>query len=280
MAGPRALVCGNVTLDRFGDGCLPGGGAWYAARALRALGADVRLFTCAGEDFPPDALEGVEAEIVPAPRTTSFVNAYGPAGRTQRVLAAAPPLDARRLPRSARGADVLLLAPILGETEPAPFVAAAAASRVGLAVQGLVRAVLPDGTVAQPRWELDPASLAGVDVAFVGEDDLRGQGDLVARLEAAVPMVVLTRGAAGCELAVRGERRRIGVFPAREVDPTGAGDVFAAGFLFALAGGAEPVEAARFGAAAGSIVVEGVGGERLDRVGEAALRVREVKVIG
>jgi sugar/nucleoside kinase (ribokinase family) len=63
------------------------------------------------------------------------------------------------------------------------------------------------------------------------------------------------------------------------VDPTGAGDVFAAGYLFAIAGGAEPVEAARLGAAAASIVVEGVGGERLDRVGEAFERARSVPVL-
>jgi hypothetical protein len=62
----------------------------------------------------------------------------------------------------------------------------------------------------------------------VGEDDLRGQGDLVARLAAVVPIVVFTAAR-----RLRGDRGRParprGVFPTREVDPTGAGDVFAAG---------------------------------------------------
>jgi sugar/nucleoside kinase (ribokinase family) len=115
-------------------------------------------------------------------------------------------------------------------------------------------------------------------VVILGEDDVRGQGDLVARLARAVPLVAFTLGAQGCALLERGRTRRVGAFPTREVDPTGAGDVFAAGLLFALAGGAEPVEAARLGAAAASFVVEGVGGAELGRVGGAFSRVAGVPV--
>jgi sugar/nucleoside kinase (ribokinase family) len=280
VARLRALVCGHVTLDRFGERLLPGGAAYYAGRALRALGADVSILTSAGSDFPREALRGLAAEIVPARATTTFVNVHGPAGRTQRVLAAAPPLDASRLPAAARGADLVLLAPVLGETEPRSFLGAAAARTSGLGIQGLVRTVQEGGTVAQPPAALDGTALAGLDVIFAGEDDLRGQGDLARRLAAAAPIVVLTHGESGCELLVRGERRRVGVHPAREVDPTGAGDVFAAGFLFALARGDGPVEAARLGAAAASIVVEGLAGERLDAIGEAFARARDVPVVG
>ena len=62
------------------------------------------------------------------------------------------------------------------------------------------------------------------------------------------------------------------------MDPTGAGDVFAAAMLLALARGDDPVSAARLGAAAASIVVEGRGGETLARVGEAWERVARVPV--
>jgi sugar/nucleoside kinase (ribokinase family) len=43
------------------------------------------------------------------------------------------------------------------------------------------------------------------------------------------------------------------------VDPTGAGDAFAAAYLIALDEGADPWQAARFAAAAASFVVEAVG---------------------
>ncbi|MFO0583783.1 MAG: PfkB family carbohydrate kinase [Anaeromyxobacter sp.] len=279
--GPiTALHVGHVTLDRRGDGLVPGGSAWFAARALLALGASPRLATAAGPDHPADALHGLPAAVAPAPATTIFENVHGPDGRRrQRVLAAAPPLSPDALPPGPawRRVDVLHLAPVLDELVPAAWVEAVEARVVGLGVQGLLRRLAPDGTVLQPAWT--PGDLRGVGVVFVGEDDLAGQDGLVERLRAAVPVVVLTRAARGCEVHAGGRIVRVGAFPAREVDPTGAGDAFAAGWLLAAAEGAGPVEAARLGAAAGSIAVEGVGGAALGRMGEARERARAVPVL-
>ena len=311
-ARPVALVCGHATLDRLGGKLVPGGSVYYAAHTLAALGAEVRVVTAAGPDFPGDAFrltpgpgprprpgpgppavqvqDQVEVQdqvhagtlsalVLPAPATTVFENVYGPGGRrAQRVLSSAPPLEPSSVPAAWRDPDLLLLAPVLGELDPGAFVRTVRARHVGVCVQGLVRAVRADGSVV-PRRLAPDAGLAGVAAAFVGEDEAAGQPDLVARLAAAVPIVALTHGSLGCEVIVRGGApRRVGVHPAREVDPTGAGDVFAAAFLLALARGDDPVGAARLGAAAASIVVEGHGGEALPRVGEAWDRVLRVPV--
>jgi sugar/nucleoside kinase (ribokinase family) len=278
-SAPTAVVCGNVTLDRTPAGLPPGGPAYFAGRAWSALGAAARVLTAAADDFPADALAGVEVVRVPAPATTVFENRYGADGaRVQRVEARAGPLAPPRLPADWRGADVLHLVPVLDELDAAAFRAAVAPRLTGLCAQGLLRRVGPDGAVLQPPWEPDPALLAALDVVVLGEDDVRGQGDLVARLARAVPIVAFTQGARGCEITWRGRTRHVGVYATREVDPTGAGDVFAAGFLFALAQGAEPVEAARLGAAAASFVVEGSGGEALPRVAGAFGRLAGVPV--
>lgn len=288
MAALTALVCGHVTLDWIGGARFTGGSAFYAAHALAALGARVRVFTAAASDLPGSALVerhatpasgSIDALVVPAPATTTFVNAYAPGGgRTQRVLAAAPPLDAALLPLAWRSADLLLLAPVVGELGPAAFARAVRAPVVGLVVQGLVRAVQPDGGVVPRRLEPEGAALAGVSAAFIGEDEAAGQPDLVSRLAAAIPVVVLTHGVGGCEVIAGGRTRHVGVHRAVEVDPTGAGDVFAAAFLLALARGDDPLDAARLGAAAASIVVEGRGGEALPRVAEAWERALRVPV--
>jgi predicted nicotinamide N-methyase/sugar/nucleoside kinase (ribokinase family) len=283
-ACPTALVCGHATIDRLGGETLPGGSVYYAAHALAALGADVRALTAAGTDLPagalcavPGAAGAIEATVVPAPATTAFENAYGPGReRRQRAVAAAPRLDPAHLPARWRDADLLFLAPVLGELDPGAFASYVRAPVVGLGVQGLVRAVRGDGTVVPRRWEPEPAALAGVAAAFLGDDEVAGQPDLVERLAAAVPLVVFTHGPRGCDLLAGGRVRRVGTHPAREVDPTGAGDVFAAAFLLALAGGAAPVEAARLGAAAASIAVEARGGAALARVGEARERAARV----
>jgi predicted nicotinamide N-methyase/sugar/nucleoside kinase (ribokinase family) len=299
-----ALVCGHVTLDRTDRGVLPGGSAYYAAHALAALGAEVRVLTAAGPDFPREALRfparrtatstptpaapaepltpgSIEPIILPAPATTVFENAYDAAGRrSQRVLAAAPPLDPADLPSAWRGADILLLAPVLGEIDVGAFLGTVRAPAVGLTVQGLVRAVRPDRTVVPRPLAPDPAALRGVTAAFLGDDEGAGQPDLAGLLAATVPIVVFTHGVRGCEVIEGGRVRRIGVHPAREVDPTGAGDAFAAAFLLALARGEDPIGAARLGAAAGSIAVEGRGAEALSRAGEASARAARVPILG
>lgn len=299
MIIPNALVCGHATLDRIGGALVPGGSVYFAARALAALGAGVRVLTAAGEDFPRDALRAtpetptpavaatatpaaagtIDALILLSNATTIFENVYAADGRrSQRVLSTAPPLDAARLPAAWRQADLLFLAPVLAEVDPAAFVTAVRARVVGLGVQGLVREVGADGVVSPRRWEPDRAALRGVTAAVLGDDEAAGQPDLAGRLAAAVPIVVFTHGARGCEVIVRGRTWRVGIHAAREVDPTGAGDVFAAAFLLALASGEDPTDAARLGAAAASIVVEGRGGESLPRIGEAWARAARVPV--
>ena len=279
MPPPRVLVCGHVTLDRYDDALLPGGSAYYAGHAYRALGAHVWVATTAGPDFPREALAGLEADVAPAPRTTSFENRYTANGRrSHSVSAIAPRLEASHLVARWRTPDLLHLAPVVGEVDLRSWLGAVSARLVGLGVQGCVRAVLPDGQVAQPRWDLDRADLAGVSAACLGEDDLDGQGDLLDRLAAVVPIVAFTHSGRGCDVIVRGRTRRLGVYRTCEVEPTGAGDVFAAGFLLGLARGDDPVDAARLGTAAASVVVEGRAGKTLGRVGEAYARLASVPV--
>lgn len=278
---PTVVVCGNVTLDRTPAGFAPGGPAYYAGQAWRALGAEVRVLTATGGDFPGEALRGVEAELVRSAATTVFQNRYGPDGaRTQRVEAQAGPLSPQSLPAGWRRPDVLHTVPVLSEVDPPAFREALRPRLTGLCAQGLVRVVGVDGTVTQPPWEPSPALLSAIDAVILSEDDLRGQGDLLDRLVRAVPVVAFTRGARGCDIIVRGRTTRVGVFPVEEVDPTGAGDVFAAGFLFAMAQGAPPPEAARLGAAAASFVVEAPGGTALPRVRDAFARRERVSILG
>ncbi|HEX2624096.1 MAG TPA: adenosine kinase [Sphingomicrobium sp.] len=80
----------------------------------------------------------------------------------------------------------------------------------------------------------------GVDLLFANEDEalqLTGRGDLesaVAELSVKVPTLVITRGAAGAIAVEGGHTVRVPAMPVpRVVDTTGAGDLFAAGFLVA-----------------------------------------------
>ncbi|MFX5187547.1 PfkB family carbohydrate kinase, partial [Acinetobacter baumannii] len=55
----------------------------------------------------------------------------------------------------------------------------------------------------------------------------------IAVLSAQVPVLVVTHGAEGAQAVAHGERARVAAAPGSHVvDTTGAGDLFAAGFLF------------------------------------------------
>jgi 2-dehydro-3-deoxygluconokinase len=61
-----------------------------------------------------------------------------------------------------------------------------------------------------------------------------------------VPDVILTLGSLGSIVITGDTIQRIAAKEiAGEVDPTGAGDTFSAGYLVARAAGADPIEAAR-----------------------------------
>ena len=74
-----------------------------------------------------------------------------------------------------------------------------------------------------------------------------------------MPVGVLTADRAGALLFVNGERYEVQPRQAREVDPTGAGDVFAATFLIQYQRDGDPWLAAAAAACAGSLAVEGEG---------------------
>jgi sugar/nucleoside kinase (ribokinase family) len=257
---PDFVVVGNVVRDVTPDGWVAGGTAVYACAVALGLGRRVGVVTAAPADvvaagLPPDAAVA-RAGVTAA---TSYENVYTPEGRVQYLRAAGEPVPPETLPEAWTHARAVLLGPVYHEVGTA--LAGRFSSRVGLCAQGFLRRAGPDGRVSPlpPReWDAAPL-LRRVSVLFLSDEDLRaGSGVPPAWLDA-VPLTVLTAGRHGARVYSRGRWWRVAAHPAREVDPTGAGDSFAAAFLVALDEGAEPVEAARFAAVVASFTIEGVG---------------------
>jgi len=288
------VVCvGQVTHDRYGADLVAGGCACFGALCARALGAKVRLLTSVGQDFRLDAaLTDLEVHALRGGATTVFTNTYPEGGhRVQKVDAAAPAIPLAALPDAWRAADVLLLAPVFGELDlREPWFSAVDARVRAVCLQGfmkdadpvtgLVRAVdeeyLRSQVTALQVTALQtalqrPGLHAGVDAIFLSEEDLAcfGFPDLLDLLRAATPLVFVTRGADGCDIHTPDGVLHVGVFPAHAVDPTGAGDTFAAATACALACGCAPAEAARLGAASASVVVGFEGSRDMPAVARA-----------
>ena len=90
---------------------------------------------------------------------------------------------------------------------------------------------------------------------------------------ARVRIVVLTRGARGATVYAGDGVLHVPAFPAREVDPTGAGDVFAAAFAIRYHEEKDLLGAARFAAATASFVVEGPGGSTIPSLAQVEQRM-------
>jgi len=103
----------------------------------------------------------------------------------------------------------------------------------------------------------------GTDVLFANADEARvlvGSAEPGALVSAGVAAAVVKLGAGGAVWADRsGRTASAQAEPVTPVDPTGAGDAFAAGFLAAWLTGAEPEEALRAGARLGARAVASIG---------------------
>jgi len=105
-----------------------------------------------------------------------------------------------------------------------------------------------------------------VDILFANEDEIRsltGAADLeaaVAEVAAKVPLLVVTRSEKGALAVAGGERADVPAEPVEKVvDTTGAGDLFAAGFLAAHARGEGLERSLRTGAIAAAEVISHYG---------------------
>lgn len=243
-----ALTAGHLTRDRYPAGFEPGGGVWYVGHAWQAMdrGIEPRAMIAAHPSDVPQTWPGAVA-VQAAPVTTTFHNAYGPAGRVMRLEGQAPPVRVDALPARWRRCDLLMLAPVAGEIDPVRWLAGVEAKLSAAGLQGWLKQREGEVFVARPA-AFDPGALRGLDVAFLSDEDYGGDASWLAALRAVVPRVVVTHGDKGCTVFEGRRATAVAVEPVAEVDPTGAGDTFAAGMSAALANGMSALDAARVGA--------------------------------
>lgn len=256
------LAVGHVTRDLLpAGGEAPGGTARYAAAAAARLGLRAAILTAAPPDQIAPAPAGVAVALSPSPCLTTFENRYGPDGRRQWLHALARPIDLGLVPAAWRAAPIVHLAPVAAELDLAMALSAFRGALVGVTPQGWMRSWDPalPAEVRPARWRPDPALLRHVGLLVLSAEDLAGDEALAAGCGDHCPLVVVTRGAAGATLYRHGAPHPIAPFPARERDPTGAGDVFAAAMLARLRETGDPLRAAIFASAAAALSVEGPG---------------------
>ncbi len=131
------------------------------------------------------------------------------------------------------------------------------------------------------RWREDLLDFlsAATDVLFANENELLALcqtddfEDAVDRVRTLVPLAAVTRSEKGSLVLAGGQAHEIEAFPVEKViDTTGAGDQYAAGFLYGLARGRPLPECGRLGALAAAEVISHYGPRPMVSLAELAAK--------
>jgi 1D-myo-inositol 3-kinase len=273
---PDFLVIGHVTKDLQEDGYTIGGTVTFASLTSRNLGQRTAVVTRASPDLRLNPLyQGIEVLRLPSPVTSTFQNFYSTDGtRTQFLRAVAGPIKAEDIPPAWREAKAVLLGPLTGELEGS-IVEIFPNSLIGVTPQGWMRRWDGDGRVFPKPWDGAAEVLSCAKVVVFSENDIERDESVIQAYARMAEILVVTQGARGATVYYRGEARRLPAFDTIEIDPTGAGDVFAAAYLIELERSGDPYAAAHFANCVASFIVEKPGIEGIPTLEQVEQRLAQ-----
>ena len=108
-----------------------------------------------------------------------------------------------------------------------------------------------------------------VDVLFANEEEAKAftgkeEDEALEEMSKYADISILKLGKRGSLINFNGEVVKVGVIPADSVDTTGAGDLYASGFLYGLAHGLTPEQCGRIGAVTSGNVIQVIGPKMSD----------------
>jgi len=254
---PQYIAIGHITHDLVGNGITPGGPALYAACTSRNLGLATGMLTSFSQPLlQPSLLHDIQIHAKPAKHTTTFVNLYNERGERRQIIeSVAEPLSPDMLPPNWQHVPIVNICPVANEYT-ADMVRLFAHALIGVCPQGWMRRWNQKGQVFRKAWENFQDVLPEVDVVFFSEEDVDNPPQVVQTYLKYTKMVVVTQGKRGATAYTSQRSYQAPAFPANEVDPTGAGDVFATAFLIKYFETRDIPAALRFANCVASFVVE------------------------
>jgi sugar/nucleoside kinase (ribokinase family) len=183
---------------------------------------------------------------VPSESTTTFENRYQDGQRTQVAYSIAEPLAAADLPEVWRAPKIAHVGPILEECLPDLRDAFEPAAFLGVTPQGWMRFRDASGRIHPRVWRDAEAWLSQASAVVLSLDDVGRNWTLIDSYARMTDLLVVTQGWLGGVLFQSGQSSSFSAPTAREIDPTGAGDIFSTCFFSQVAAGCDPRVAVRF----------------------------------
>ena len=262
---PEILVIGHVTKDKYEDQYRVGGAAYYGSVTAKKLGKNVCLVTSHADDFKfPEEMFGIDLINVPSPSTTTFHNIYSQeeygGSRTQFLSSCANRISIASIPSVWRNPDIVYLAPMVDEIG-LDVASAFPNSKVVASIQGWARHWGPNGKIYSKAWD-GKDILPYVDVAVCSIEDIHSNDNLKTWIDC-VPILIVTFGSGGSKIYEFGSCVDVDPVPNTEVDPTGAGDVYACSFMIRYMETKDSLKSANFASLVAGLSVRSYGTEGL-----------------
>lgn len=256
------LLVGTVTKDLLPDDrFVYGGTVNYAGVVVKNLGWQPVIVTAAAPDFaPPAHLTEAEWHVVPAAVTTTFRNIYTPQGRRQTVGPIARSIGPTDIPAAYHRLPLVHLCPLAQDVEVAVADVFAQVTLV-TTPQGWLRRWDEQGLVSLGSWRGATEILPKLQATVISIEDIEGDWSIAEQWAAQTAILIVTQDKDGCTVFHDGQRYVVPPRPAQPVDPTGAGDVFAAAFFIRYFETDDLWEAAYFANVVASMAIERIGPE-------------------
>ena len=237
-----------------------GGPPSYINSVLKKSGLKYTIISKVGKDFP--AKEISFSPIVTKKPSTKFILEYFNGSRTLYSPEACEPIKPEDVKMNSK---VSLVSGVFCEVLPETLPEIKKKSSIVVAdIQGFIRRKDENKKVFNVNLEETDYNdvINNVDFLKASEDEIKFID--VEELRKVLTIVV-TRGIEGCTIVSKNKEINIKTEPMEEVDPTGAGDCFLAGFGIGLAKGFDIEKACRTGNYFGGLAVKAVGVPEINR---------------
>jgi len=255
------LVIGHVTKDLHPEGFTLGGTASFSSLTAQSLGLKVGIVTSCANNFPITELDHCGIHIVSSKKTTTFENIYRSNNRTQILHYQATKLGFEHIPAIWRDAPIVHLGPVDQEVDTG-IIEHFPNSFIGLTPQGWFRKWDQQGRVSLGRMPYAHQIFEKSSAIVLSIEDVQGDESYIEELVRYAKVLVVTEGASGARLYWNGDMRYFHAPDQHEIDPTGAGDIFAAAFFYRFHATGDAWEASRFATilSANSVTRKGLAG--------------------
>lgn len=249
------LVIGHITEDIVDGGFINGGTASYSSLTARAFGLTVGVVTAGSSDMTHlPALDGIAVHQKRSAATTTFKNIDSPSGRKQYLLKSADVLTSTDVPVEWLSSRILHFGPVAQEADPS-IIEQFPDAFIGITPQGWMRARDEQGMVRFSKWDPALDFLNRVEAAVISIEDVQADEEVITDLAKKLDVLVVTEGYNGARVYWHADVRRFSAPSVEMVDPTGAGDIFAAIFFIRLQATRDPWESARLAVELASLSV-------------------------